>query len=135
MGKNDPDTWMWERAQALLEEADRMTRRFGTRGPGRGARTSWEPPVDMFETEFDLWILVALPGVTLEGTSVTVDGGALVVAGARFLPRHLRAAALIRMEIPHSRFERRVELPRGRYQIVGTELELGCLSIRLRKVL
>lgn len=137
MAKTDPDTWMWERAQSLLDEADRLSRSFcRPHAPGaRNPRTCWHPPVDMFESDADLWILVALPGVTPDSVELVVDGPALIVRGERALPPELRAAGVLRMEIPQGRFERRVELPRGRYQLTERALEAGCLSIRLAKVL
>ena len=133
MAKTDPDTWMWERAQSLLDEAERMTRSFCTPLPGRGR--GWQPPIDLYETDEDLWLLVALPGVDAQHIEILVDGAALVVRGERTLPPALRTAGVVRMEIPQGRFERRVELPRGRFQLVERVQAEGCLSIRLRKVL
>ena len=38
------------------------------------------------------------------------------------------------MELPHGRFERRVTLPPGRYELVRRELVDGCLTVILRKL-
>jgi len=132
MAKSDPDTWMWERARSLLDEADRIQRQFFQLVPPRDRRPCWSPPVDMFESPTDLLIHVALPGVASDDVDLVVDGAALVVSGDRPLPRGY--TVIQRMEIPHGRFERRIELPRGRYRLTDHALAEGVLEIRLAKV-
>ena len=56
------DAWMWAEACEALARAERLQRQFFRPGE-RGARAVWEPPVDIFEHERDLWIVAALPGV------------------------------------------------------------------------
>ena len=58
-----PNSWMWSEACDMLARAERLHREFFQ--PVRsGLRTpSWEPPVDIIETERDVLVLVALPGV------------------------------------------------------------------------
>ncbi|NIR61969.1 MAG: Hsp20/alpha crystallin family protein [Gammaproteobacteria bacterium] len=128
--RNDPTGWMWAEACELLQRAERLQRRFFEPGAGQG----WQPPVDVLETPHDVWIIVALPGVSSETLSARIESGTLIVVGERRLPRGLRGAAVHRLEIPHGRFERRLELPPGRYEPGGQELAEGCLVIRLRKV-
>jgi len=119
---------MWAEACELLDRAERLQRQFFR--PARSA--AWEPPVDVFETEQDLIIAVALPGVAPERLEVGFINGALVVAGERDLPAE--AGAIIRrLEIPHGRFERRIALPPRAYDIAQRELANGCLLLRLRK--
>ena len=81
--------------------------------PSRSAQASWEPPVDIFETERELWIIAALPGVELRDLDVSIDGQVLVVAGLRRPPFDTRGASIHRLEIPYGRFERRIRLPGG----------------------
>jgi len=78
-------------------------------------RRRWEPPVDVYETAHDLWIVVALPGVGADQIEIAVGDGAVVVAGERRLPVEARAI-IHRLEIPAWRFERRIPLPAGRYR-------------------
>jgi len=131
---HDPETWMWERARAMLERADRLQRTFfQPRKPG-GRRPSWEPPVDVFETPEELWVLVALPGVDAEHVALEVDGPCVRVRGQRLLPEPLRRANVHRMEIPYGLFERVVELPPGRYELQQSQLSQGCLVFRLLKI-
>ena len=98
---------MWARAVELLEQSDRLHRQFFHLGRSTARGPSWEPPVDLFESDRDLTIIVALPGVSPAQVEVVVDGGVLYVIGERPLP--VAAGAVIRrLEIPYGRFERRI---------------------------
>ena len=124
---------MWAEACQVLERAERLQRQFFRLAVSPTHRPGWEPPVDVFETGTDLWVLVALPGVDPEQVDVRFGAGALIVAGERALPVELRAAAIHRLEIPHGRFERRIELPFGRYELRRRQLVHGCLVVALHK--
>ena len=93
----------------------------------------WEPPVDIFETDRELWIIVALPGVEHEDLDVSTDADVLRVAGQRRLPVAARTATIHRLEIPHGRFERRIRLPSARLVLGRSELANGCLVVNLTK--
>jgi len=94
---------------------------------------SWEPPLDVFETPTELWVLVALPGVDPDGIEVVIDESSFVVRGARSVPPAFRRAIVHRMEIPTGRFERELRLPPGRYEIRSREFSDGCLVVGLVK--
>ena len=94
---------------------------------------AWEPPVDILETEREVLVLVALPGVHPERVDAVIDGNDLVVAGTRVLPAELQTAVIHRLELPQGRFERRVRLPAGRYGAVRRSAADGCLLIILQK--
>jgi HSP20 family protein len=131
--RDDPIKSMWADALALLEQADRMHRQYfqlrtaQTRGP------VWEPPVDVFETEHELLMVVALPGVTPDSVRVIVDGGELFVIGERSMPA-LPRAVVRRLEVPYGRFERHIDLPPGLFEIVRRDLVNGCLLMSLNKL-
>lgn len=100
----------------MLARAERMHDRFFQ--PRRAARRpSWLPPVDVIETEHEVLILIALPGVAPDQVEAAVEDGALVVAGRRTLPPELQTAIIHRLELPQGRFERRIPLPPGRYSV------------------
>jgi HSP20 family molecular chaperone IbpA len=124
---------MWAQAFDLLEQADRLHRHFFqlSREPEKGP--CWEPPVDLFESEQRLVIVVALPGVPVEQLQIVIDGAALSVIGER-PPAVFGSAMIRRLEIPYGRFERRIDLPRGRFEIEERVLEYGCLRLILRKL-
>ena len=129
----DPRARMWAEACELLDQAERLQRQFFQ--PAAGAvRPAWEPPVDIFETEDDLWICVALPGVEPDDVRIVVQDRTLVVTGERPLPPECRAGMIHRVEIPHGRFERRIALQAGRFELRRRELSNGCLTLTLRKL-
>ena len=126
-------SWMWSQACEMLARAERLNREL-FRPLGSVARLpAWEPPLDMLETEREVLVLIALPGVNPQQVEAVLDGNDLVVAGARVLPIELRTAIIHRLELPQGRFERRVRLPAGRYRDVARATADGCLVITLRK--
>lgn len=133
MRSRDHRSWMWAEALDMLQSAERLQRQFFQLGATHGAPT-WEPPVDLYETGNELWILVALPGVTTDQLEVVIDGATLVVRGERPLPLGARGAAILRLEIPYGRFQRRIALPAGRLQILERKLENGCLVLCLQRM-
>ena len=129
-----PNNWMWSEACEMLSRAERMHREF-FRPAAPGLRTpSWQPPIDMLETEREVLILVALPGVEPDRVEAVIDGNDLLVGGARILPPELRTAVIHRLELPQGRFERRIPLPAGRYSGVHRSQVHGCILITLEKV-
>jgi HSP20 family molecular chaperone IbpA len=120
---------MWAESCEALDRAEQLRRQFFR--PGRIA--AWEPPVDVFETEHDLWILVVLPGVSSERIKIAVSDGTVIVSGERHLAFEPRSV-IHRLEIPHGRFERHIALPSGQYQLDRQELANGCLMLGLRKL-
>jgi len=125
---------MWAEALDLLDEAERMHRALFRPGPACPRAACWEPPLDLLETDEELWIQVALPGVRAEQLDVRFEGDTLVVAGERPLPLPRGAGTILRLEMPHGCFERRVRLPAGRYELGRRELADGCLTLTLRKL-
>lgn len=133
MSSHDPITSMWAEALAILEEAERTHRQYfrligtQTRGP------VWEPPVDVFEADRELLIVIALPGVTPDSVRVIIDGGGLLVTGERPVPGSTRAE-IRRLEIPYGRFERYIDLPPGLFEVARRDLVNGCLLLSLHKL-
>ena len=128
-------TWMWAEACERLARAERLHRQlFEPRRAASGAALPvWQPPVDVLETEREVLILVALPGVDPAEVEAAIEGGALRVAGRRVLPPELQTATIHRLELPQGRFERRIPLPPGRYSAVRHAAVNGCLLVRLDK--
>lgn len=133
MAERDPRSWMWAEACAMLERADRLNREFFRPGSSSTQVANWEPPLDIYETERELWIIAALPGVERDDLEVSLEGEVLSIAGQRRLPVAARGAAIHRLEIPHGRFERRIRLPAARLKLNRSELANGCLVLTLTK--
>ena len=130
MTKPDPRSFMWSEALAMIERAEQLHRRFFEPG---GSATCWQPPVDVFETEREFWIVAALPGVAANDLKLSIEGEVLRIAGQRPLPGVARAADIHRLEIPHGHFERNISLPGQALVLDHSELVNGCLIIRLSK--
>ena len=125
--------WMWSEAFEMLARAERLHHEFFRPAHSSTGAPAWEPPVDVLETEHEVQVLVALPGVDISGVEAVIDGADLVVAGRRVLPACLRKAIIHRLEIPQGRFERRTRLPPGRYADIQQTTVNGCLLITLQK--
>jgi len=119
---------MWADALAIVARADRLHREFF-----RPAATGWEPPVDLLETPGELILIAALPGVCAADVELVVSQRELAIVGVRRLPALPGPTRVHRMELPHGRFERRIALPPGSYELVRRDLVDGCLTIVLRK--
>lgn len=126
------EVWMWAEACEMLARAERLHRTFFELQRSRRA-AAWEPPVDVFETPEQVFILAALPGIDPDRVELSIDGDELVIAGTRALPAELHNAVIHRLELPQGRFERRLMLPSGRYGAITRAAMDGCLVIRLTK--
>jgi HSP20 family molecular chaperone IbpA len=124
---------MWAEARRVLERAERVHQRFFELS-GAAAQPCWEPPVDMVETETALFIEIALPGVDPQRIEARFEQGLLILIAERDLPLPAEPAVIRRLELPYGRFERRVGLPSGRYELEGRQLVNGCLQLALRKL-
>ncbi|MGR9087735.1 MAG: Hsp20/alpha crystallin family protein [Gammaproteobacteria bacterium] len=133
MPLRDLESWMWAEACEMLDRADRLHRQFFRPAVLDTRRTAWEPPVDVYETQNEFIVMIALPGVELEQMSILLEGKCLRIGGQRHLP--VKAEADIRrLEIPYGRFERRIELPSLRFELGDREFVNGCFVITLRKI-
>ncbi|MDD2737389.1 MAG: Hsp20/alpha crystallin family protein [Methylomonas lenta] len=132
MSLDDLDAWMWAEACAMLNRADRLHRQFFRPADLHARPRTWEPLVDIYETRQEFKIMMALPGVAPEHLQVILEGTHLMVSGKRHLPVSPEAE-IKRLEIPYGRFERRLELPVGDYELGGRELANGCLILTLKK--
>ena len=134
MATRNPTAWMWAEACELLEQAERMHRQFFRLSASERARPVWEPPVDVFEDNTEIVIVVALPGVSSERIEVSIESGTLVIRAesrVRFGGAHCE---IRRMEIPYGRFERRIALPAVALEASTRQWADGCLTLSLRKV-
>ena len=129
---SDRQDWMWSEALQVLARAERMHQQL-FQPMARQAQVAWAPPVDVIETEREVLVLAALPGVDVAKVEAVIEGATLVISGNRVLPPELRTAIIHRLELPQGRFERRVPLPAGRYEAVRRAEAHGCLVISLSK--
>ena len=141
MAAHDWDFIIWQRANDLLQQAERIHRNFLQVAAGaryrvsHGRTPSWEPPVNVVETDESLWVISALAGVAVDRVDVRLEGRDLVIAGERPLPKCCYDGELKLWEIPLGRFERRVTLVGGENPLLlgNITFQDGLLIIELRK--
>lgn len=129
----DLDSWMWAEACAMIDRADRLQRQFFRPSLDPSKPSNWEPPVDVYETRCEFKIMIALPGVAPEHLKVMLEEEHLIIVGHRHLPLS-EETEIRRLEIPYGRFERCIELPKGKLEIAKHELVNGCLVVTLQKI-
>ena len=123
---------MWSQACDLMEQADRLHRQFFRLGQV-GRLPAWEPPVDVFESESELLLRVALPDVDPDDFQVSLVDTGLLLTGRRRLPPEAERWVIRQLEIPYGRLERHIPLPAGQYRVAAHRYTNGCLEIQLRK--
>ena len=128
-----PKGWMWSEACDMLIRAERMHREFFQPVRSASHLPVWEPPADIIETEHEVMVMIALPGVDPQLVEAAIDRTDLVVSGVRALPAEFHTAVIHRLELPQGRFQRRVRLPAGRYEAVERTSSNGCLVVTLQK--
>ncbi len=133
MQHRDPLDWMWLQAIEMLEKAERLNRLFFQIQRSRARLPAWEPPVDIVETLDELHVTAVLPGIRAEHVEVVIEGGMVRIAGERPPPVLPSTTQIHQLEIPYGRFERRIHLPPGRYELLDSEYRRGCLRLSFRK--
>jgi HSP20 family molecular chaperone IbpA len=124
---------MWAQASDLLDQAERMHRRLFHLGPPGLECLIWEPPVDVFESERELIVVVALPGVPNGQVEVLPEPGELLVRAQCKIPFTADEWAVCRLEIPYGRFERRIAIPPVRPDTLKSEFRDGYLIMQFEK--
>ena len=85
----------------------------GKRPPAFLSTTSWQPAIDVCESQEGVEILVDLAGVKREAIELTITQELLTIHGTR-VPRHQGEPIVChQLEIPYGTFERVVRLPPG----------------------
>lgn len=129
----DPTDWMWAQACDLIAQAERMHGQFFRLASSARTQALWEPPIDVFEDDHEIVVVVAMPGVSADSIQLTTEPGALVVRAERPVSFAGLRYAVRQLEIPYGFFERRIPLPHAQLEAGAPELTHGCLTIRLRK--
>ncbi len=133
---------MSQRASDIFSEFERIRERMNTAwqhvvgppGSPRFCAPVIEPPVDVYETEDDIVVVVEIAGIPDEEVEVLVDGRTLIVRGER------RAAGGARrlysqMEICQGPFQRDLLLPSEvNPEAAKASYNAGLLEIVLPKV-
>ena len=129
----DPRTLMWTTACEMIDRAERLHRQFFQPIAAPTGEVSWEPPIDITETDSEVLITVAVPGVDRDALKVTVDADGVSVVGFRRPSALPRGGLVHRLEIPYGRFQRRISFPARRLELGQSELADGCLTLKFSK--
>jgi HSP20 family protein len=73
------NVWMWSEACEVLIRAERQYRQLFQLRHSMAKVPVWEPPVDVLETEREVLVFVALPGVAEDNVQAGIEGGDLVM--------------------------------------------------------
>jgi HSP20 family protein len=133
MSSRNPTSWMWGEACDLLDQAERMHRQFFRLAASERTSAVWEPPVDVFEDEREIVIVVALPGVPADRIEITTESDTLILRAERRIPFASSRGAVRQLEIPYGYFERRIRLSHVALEFGTREFRDGCLILRLSK--
>lgn len=117
----------------MLARAERLQQQLFQLQYQVSRQPSWRPPVDVLETDEEVLVFIAVPGVDPDAIEACIERDELVIAGARVLPSAFRTAVIHRLELPQGRFERRIRLPAGEYRAIRWSASEGCMLIRLAK--
>lgn len=129
-------SWMWAETVDRLDQAERLQRQFfrlAAQPTGSGQQPRWEPPVDVYAGQEQVLIEIALPGVPADRMEIVLAPGELVIRGERALLNRPAGTTLQRLEIPYGRFERRLTLGPGLWELVDRRLADGCLQVLLAR--
>jgi HSP20 family molecular chaperone IbpA len=132
MAHGRPEQWIWAYACDLITQLQYVQGQSLQQLPRQGGGQAWQAPVDVYETDAEIILIVALPGVPSDAIDVRIEGGDLVIRAHRRLTIP-EGAMLRRLEIPHGRFERRLPLPAGRFDLGPWTLADGCLRLSFRR--
>lgn len=126
--------WMWAEACRMLARTERLREQFfEVETDATATPPAWQAPVDVFEYGRELVVWVALPGVAPESVEISLLGNTLCVSGVRGLRIEPRRAMIRRLEIPHGRLERRIDLPAAGYVLETRDAVHGCMRLYLRR--
>jgi HSP20 family protein len=94
----------------------------------------WHPPIDCYETDSDMVIVMEIAGMDLKDFQIALNGNILTIHGDRnekFDPSRL---AFHHMEINYGRFERNLHLPEGvDKNSIKAVYKDGLLEVRIKK--
>jgi len=99
---------------AELEEMEQVGRRLRNMSLARMMPYSsgnWQPQVDLYEAEEELYLYAELAGVTADSLTVTADERQIRIQGVRRLPAQASIACVHQLEIELGAFDRTITLP------------------------
>lgn len=126
--KRSPVEELLEDVESYVQELFQSKLPFAYHG-----RVRWTPPTDVYETEEEFHVVMAVPGLERDDVKVEFERDTLRVRGCRPEPAGEKRD-YYKMEIPVGPFERRVRIGRAvRAEDIRVLYEDGVLRIALPK--
>jgi HSP20 family protein len=94
-----------------MEQTGRMLRNMSAAGMMPYKSGGWEPAVDVYEGETELYMYVDLAGVDKQALELVAEERQVRIKGVRQLPGHGSIACIHQLEIELGSFDRTVALP------------------------
>jgi len=102
--------------------------------PGNTSVTGLKPPLDVSETEEDIYIKVEIPGVNTDEINISVQDNVLKITGEKNVENKEKGANYHFIERRSGSFERSISLPSNvKFKQATAEYKKGILEIRLPK--
>jgi HSP20 family protein len=130
----------WDPFRDLVRIEDELGRLFGRTfdwvEPFRpGARGSWMPPMDVYETEDEIVATLELPGIEPGDVEVSVEDSTLTVSGKREFTSDVKEEDYHRLERRYGSFTRAITLPQtADTDKVQARFDKGVLTVEVPKV-
>jgi HSP20 family protein len=102
MDRDVARSWMWSEACEMVARAERLHREFFRPIHSASRLAAWEPPVDILETEHEVLVFVALPGVSADCVEVAIEESELVSRAFARFPRNCRPQSFIASNFPRA---------------------------------
>lgn len=100
-----------------------------------GGSTVWHPPIDCFETDSEVVVVMEIAGMKQPDFSIVLKGKILTIHGDRNEKVDPSRLAFHHMEINYGRFERNLHLPEGTDKnSIKALYQDGLLEIRIKKL-
>lgn len=102
---------IFQELEEMQQQAGRMMRNMSLAQMVPMESGRWQPPVDVYEAETEIYLYFDLAGVERKDFEVVVGEHQVRVSGCRQLPAQGSIACVHQLEIELGRFERTVALP------------------------
>ncbi len=129
----------WDPFRDLATLRERMNRLFEEAYTSRGEEkdlvaSTWNPSVDIYETENELVLKAELPGIDEDDIEIKLEDNTLTLKGDRKFEKETKEENFHRIERSYGSFYRSFTLPRNIDQDkIKAESESGILKITMPK--
>jgi len=119
----------------LRSQMDRIFEDLAGRGEKEEwGKTSWYPPVDIYETGGDIVLKAELPGVDQKNMEIKVEDDTLILRGEKKVDRDTKTENFLRAERAYGAFQRSFTLPQTvERENIKASLKKGVLTLILPK--